>query len=265
MTAGSERREVVKVGPHGTRRGQDELAVERPLEIRLGSTPIAVIMCSPGLEEELALGFALTEGIVLGPHEVAGVAPVGEGDRYELQLAPGVVVDAEQFRRNAYTTSSCGVCGKASIDAVRIAARSVGDGPQVATSTILGMAAELGRHQDTFGTTGGVHAAGIFDEQGHLLAHAEDIGRHNAVDKAIGSLAPSRWPLTGLVLQVSGRVSFEIAQKAAVAGIPIVAGVSAASSLAVELGEELGLTIIGFSRGDSMVIYAGADRIASDL
>lgn len=231
------------------------------MEIRLGDTPISVIMSSPGLEAELALGFALTEGIVLGPDEVDSVVPVGDGDRWELVLAEGVSVDPEQFRRNAYTTSSCGVCGKASIDAVRIAARTVTDGPVVDAATLLGMAQTLRNHQETFDATGAVHAAGIFEPDGTLLTVAEDIGRHNAVDKAIGSLARHRWPMPGLVLQVSGRVSFEIAQKAAVAGIPILAGVSAASSLAVELGEELGLTVIGFSRGDSLVVYSRAERL----
>lgn len=233
------------------------------MEIRLGGTPISVIMCSPGMEQALALGFALTEGIVLGPDEVSAVEPVGEGDRWELVLADGVSVDPEQFRRNAYTTSSCGVCGKASIDAIRVAARTMPDGPSLAPSTLLGMAGELRSHQATFDATGGVHAAGIFEPNGTLLTLAEDIGRHNAVDKAIGALARDRWPMSGLVLQVSGRVSFEIAQKAAVAGIPVVAGVSAASSLAVELAEELGMTVIGFSRGDTMVVYCGGERVAA--
>ena len=258
----SAERTVTRVGPDGSTESRDLLAVERPVEIRLGTTPISVIMSSPGKEPELALGFALTEGIVLGPHEVASVDPVGEGDRWELVLAEGVAVDPEQFRRNAYTTSSCGVCGKASIDAVRVAARNMADGPVVDTATLLGMAGELRAHQEAFDATGGVHAAGIFEPDGTLLGVAEDIGRHNAVDKVIGSLARNRWPLSGLVMQVSGRVSFEISQKAAVAGVPILAGVSAASSLAVELGEELGMTVIGFSRGDSMVVYCGSDRIA---
>ncbi len=248
--------------PTGTEVTADRLAVERPVEIRLGGTPISVIMSSPGEEPELALGFALTEGIVLGPHEVAAVNPVGDGDRWELVLAEGVTVDPEQFRRNAYTTSSCGVCGKASIDAVRIAARPMEGGPVLEPATLLAMAGDLRTHQETFDATGGVHAAGIFSPEGSLLAIAEDIGRHNAVDKAIGSLARERWPMSGLVMHVSGRVSFEITQKAAVAGIPILAGVSAASSLAVELGEELGMTVIGFSRGDSMVVYCGEERVA---
>lgn len=231
------------------------------MEIRLEGTPISVIMSSPGQERELALGFALTEGIVLGPQEVAGVEPVGEGDRWELVLADGVSVDPEQFRRNAYTTSSCGVCGKASIDAVRVAARPMADGPVIEPETLLAMAGQLRDHQATFESTGGVHAAGVFEPDGTLLAMSEDIGRHNAVDKVIGSLARQHWPLSGLVLQVSGRVSFEITQKGAVAGIPILAGVSAASSLAIELGDELGMTVIGFSRGDSMVVYCGEERV----
>jgi FdhD protein len=259
----SVERSVIRVEGGTSMVDSDTVAVERPVEIRLSGTPISVIMSSPGKEPELALGFALTEGIVLGPHEVAAVEPVGEGDRWELILSEGVTVDPEQFRRNAYTTSSCGVCGKASIDAVRIAARHMPSGPAIESETLLGMAGELRAHQETFDATGGVHAAGIFRPDGTLLAIAEDIGRHNAVDKAIGSLARERWPMSGLVLQVSGRVSFEITQKAAVAGIPILAGVSAASSLAVELGEELGMTVIGFSRGDAMVVYCGDERVAA--
>ena len=261
MIVQSADQSVTRIDAAGRTEAVDRVAVERPIEIRLGDTPISVIMCSPGLEAELALGFALTEGIVLGPHEVDSVRPVGDGDRYELVLADGVSVDPEQFRRNAYTTSSCGVCGKASIDAVRVAARTMAEGPVVAAGTLLAMADELRRHQEAFDATGGVHAAGIFNPAGSVLAVAEDIGRHNAVDKVIGALARERWPLSNLILQVSGRVSFEITQKAAVAGVPIIAGVSAASSLAIELGEELGMTVAGFSRGDSVVVYCGANRV----
>lgn len=257
----SIQREVTRFERDDRKVTTDSIAVERPLEIRLGSTPISVIMCSPGLERELALGFALTEGIVLGPHEVDSVVAVGDGDRWELVLADGVEVDPEQFRRNAYTTSSCGVCGKASIDAVRIAARAMPQGPTVHRDTLLAMGTELITHQNTFAATGGVHAAAIFDLDGRLRVIAEDIGRHNAVDKAIGAMALTAWPLSNFVLQVSGRVSFEITQKAALAGISTIAGVSAASSLAVELGEELGMTVIGFSRGESMVVYCGAERV----
>lgn len=234
---------------------------ESPMEIRLAGVPIAVLMRTPGQEEDLALGFAITEGIVDGPDQVAGVRPIGSGDRYELGLAEGVRIDPEQFRRNTYTSSSCGVCGKASIDAVLIAARVLPPGPELTRETITDLPDRLREAQMSFAATGGSHAAGIFDGSGELLSVAEDVGRHNAVDKAVGALARRRWPPGELILMVSGRISFEIVQKAAVAGIPVVAGISAASSLAADLAEEVGLTLAGFVRDEEMVIYAGAGRL----
>lgn len=241
--------------------GFDLLAVERPIEFRLGGVPIAVLMSSPGMEEELALGFSLTEGILLHPSELASCDRVGDGERLELRLAEGVEVDPERFRRNAYTTSSCGVCGKASIDAVLVASGALPPGPRLTPAQLRAFTEQLRNSQPGFSATGGVHAAAIFDPDGTLLASAEDIGRHNAVDKAIGALARVRWPIGEVILQVSGRVSFEVAQKAAVAGIPVLVGVSAASSLAVELAEETGLTLVGFSREGGFVVYSGAQRI----
>ena len=243
----------------------DRLAVEEPMEIRLDSTPLAVLMRTPGQESDLILGFAITEGIVLSPDEVASVEDLGDGDRYRLVLAEGVKVDPEQFRRNAYTTSSCGVCGKASIDAVRIAARPLPTGPQLTIEDILALPSRLAQVQPTFEATGGLHAAALFSPDGELLAAAEDVGRHNATDKAIGALARQRWPLAEVILMVSGRISFEIAQKAAVAGIPVVAGVSAASSLAVELATEMGMTVAGFVRDRGLVIYAGGQRLGQEF
>jgi len=243
----------------------DALVAEEPVEFRLGDTPIAVLMRTPGHDADLARGFALTEGIVLGPDEIADVVPVGpeaEG-RYRVVLADGVAVDPEQFRRNLYTTSSCGVCGKASIDAVMVAARPAPPGPPLTEVLILGLPALLAEEQTVFAQTGGLHGAAIFDERGELLVVREDVGRHNAVDKAIGALASTRWPIGPSLLMISGRVGFEIAQKAAVAGIPVVAGVSAASALAVELGEEIGMTIIGFVRSDGFNVYCGEDRFVS--
>lgn len=230
------------------------------MEIRLGGVPIAVVMRSPGDEAALVLGFALTEGIVLGPHEVASVVPLDGGDRWELVPAPGVAIDPERFRRNAYTTSSCGVCGKASIDAVRVAAAPLPGGPRLAVEAVAGLPRLLRAAQPTFELTGGVHAAALIGD-GDLIAAAEDVGRHNAVDKVIGAVAAHRWPLEEVTLVVSGRVSFEVAQKAAVAGIPVVAGVSAASSLAVELAADLGMTLVGFVRDARMVVYADPGRI----
>ena len=192
---------------------------------------------------------------------MAGVRPIGSGDRYELGLAEGVRIDPEQFRRNTYTSSSCGVCGKASIDAVLIASRALPPGPELTRETITDLPGRLREAQTSFAATGGSHAAGLFDASGELLSVAEDVGRHNAVDKAVGALAGRRWPPGELILMVSGRISFEIVQKAAVAGIPVVAGISAASSLAADLAEQVGLTLAGFVRDEEMVIYAGAGRL----
>jgi FdhD protein len=253
--------EVVRYDGAAHAVARDRVATESPLEMRLGSTPIAVLMRTPGQELELATGFCLTEGILLDPRELAGVTRL-DGDRYVMQLADGVFVDPEQFRRNTYTTSSCGVCGKASIDAVRIAARPLPPGPVLTRRSVPPLIERLRATQELFEATGGLHGAAILDARGDVLSSAEDVGRHNATDKAIGMLARKTWPLGEVILVVSGRISFEIAQKAAVAGIPFVVGVSAASSLAIELAEEVGLTLAGFVRGDSFVIYSGRQRIS---
>jgi FdhD protein len=238
----------------------DRVATEAPFEMRLGATPIAVLMRTPGMELELATGFCLTEGILLHPDEIVGIEQL-DGDRFLLHLAEGVTVDPEQFRRNTYTTSSCGVCGKASIDAVRVAARPLPDGPRIDQATVVTLVSRLREVQHIFDATGGLHGAALVDPEGEVLASAEDVGRHNAVDKAIGARARVVWPLGEVILVISGRISFEIAQKAAVSGIPIVIGVSAASSLAVELADEVGLTVAGFVRDGGFVVYAGEGRI----
>lgn len=257
-------RSVVRVNRKGRAEVSDQLVAEAPLEIRLGPTPLAVIMRTPGHDADLVLGFAITEGMVLGPSEVTRVTPVDpEGNRRELVLAPGVEIDPEQFRRNMYATSSCGVCGKASIDAVRVSAMAPPVGPELTEELLLRLPDAMRSAQETFELTGGLHAAAAFGADGTMLGIREDIGRHNAVDKLIGSLARQNWPLGELILLVSGRVSFEIVQKAAVAGIPVVAGISAVSSLAADLGEELGLTVIGFLRDGSFNVYSGGARLVS--
>ena len=240
----------------------DVLVDESPVEFRLAGVPLAVLMRTPGHDEELGLGFAITEGIVIGPHEVEAVRRTGNvsGDRYDIVLAEGVEVDPEQFRRNLFTSSSCGVCGKASIDAVRVAARHVPDGPPLTAEFVTSLPGEMRERQEAFGSTGSIHAAAAFDAGGRVLAVREDVGRHNAVDKLVGHLAARAWPLDPMVMMVSGRISFEMVQKAAVAGISVIAGVSGASSLAVELGDELGLTVIGFVRGDRFNVYTGSGR-----
>ena len=257
-------RSIARVANGRRHQVDDVLAVEEPLEFRLAGTAIAVVMRTPGHDADLARGFALTEGIILDPAELADVRAIGsgpDGGRVELVLADGVVVDPEQFRRNLYATSSCGVCGKASIDAVRVSARAVPAGPSISASLLADVAARMREAQAGFEASGGLHAAAAFDVSGHVVSLREDIGRHNAVDKVVGDVSKQRWPIGALGLMVSGRVSFEMVQKAAVAGFSIVAGVSAASSLAVDLADELGVTVVGFVRGVGCNIYSDQDRV----
>jgi FdhD protein len=253
----------------------DTLAAEEPMEIRIGTSTgakraLAVTMRTPGFDIELALGFLLTEGIIRGPEDVR-TAILCAGDQapntynvVDVTLADHVPPPHTDPTRNFYTTSSCGVCGKASIDAVRT--RSVypvaDDAMTVSAKTLTTLPDALREAQRTFATTGGLHAAGLFTGGGDLLVVREDVGRHNAVDKVIGwALRDERLPLTGHVLLVSGRASFELTQKASMAGIPVLAAVSAPSSLAVELADEAGVTIVGFLRGPTMNVYTRADRI----
>lgn len=255
-------RDVLRVGDEEPTVSPDALVTEEPIEISLDGTPIAVLMRTPGDDEDLVAGFAITEGIVVGPAEIERVASIGDHQgRFELVLAEGVSVDPEQFRRNLFASSSCGVCGKASIDALRVAAPPLPEGPELTAGALLSLPDAMLEAQETFSVTGGLHAAAAFTSTGKLVVLREDVGRHNAVDKLVGALTDVAWPPHDLVLLVSGRISFEIVQKAAVAGIPVVCGVSAASSLAVELGEELGLTVIGFLREQSFNVYSGVDRL----
>ena len=259
-------RRVVRVGEgEGGRAGrEDRLPAEEPVEFRLGGVPIAVLMRTPGHDRELARGFALTEGIILRPGELAEVRAMGGGEgegRYDLVLAAGTAVDPEQFRRNLYATSSCGVCGKASIDAVRVASPPPPAGPAVAAGRLVEMMEVMREAQSGFAQTGGLHAAAAFTPDGELAALREDVGRHNAMDKLVGALSAERWPLGEMAVTVSGRVSFELVQKTAAAGLGLLAGVSAATSLAVDLGEELGLTVAGFVRPGGFNIYSHPHRI----
>jgi FdhD protein len=243
----------------GRCRRADRVALEDPLEIRLRGTPLAVVMRTPGDDRDLVTGFLLTEGILLGPGEIVDVRRL-DASRVDVALQDGLEIDATRFQRNLFMSSSCGVCGKASIEAVQLFARPAA--PFTVTSTVIArLTGELRHHQPTFDETGGLHAAGLFDLTGRPLAVREDVGRHNAVDKAIGAAAASAWPLPPALLVVSGRQSFEIVQKAAVAGIGGVVGVSAPSSLAVELASSLGMLLVGFARGESFNVYAGAHRL----
>jgi FdhD protein len=255
----------------------DSLSGEEPLEVRVGRAgapraPLAVTMRTPGDDLDLALGFLLTEGLITGSDDVVTAqlcAGTDEPNTYnvvDVTLAGHVPPPAIDPSRNFYTTSSCGVCGKASIDAVRTRSRfDVATDPvRVAASTLAALPPRLRAVQKTFERTGGLHAAGLFTAGGDLLCAREDVGRHNAVDKVVGwALRSDRLPLTGSVLLVSGRASFELVQKAWMAGIAVLAAVSAPSTLAVDLAEQAGLTLIGFLRGATMNVYAGAERVAA--
>ncbi|MDX1891409.1 formate dehydrogenase accessory sulfurtransferase FdhD [Mycolicibacterium sp. 050158] len=250
----------------------ETLAVEEPMEIRVNGTAITVTMRTPGSDVELAQGFMLTEGVIGRRDDIAtvqycrgaGEDGVNTYNVLDVTLAPGVVMPEVDVTRNFYTTSSCGVCGKGSIDAIELISRhSPGDDPTVvASETLSAMPSQLRSAQRIFATTGGLHGAALFDADGTMLVVREDIGRHNAVDKVIGwALENDRIPLTGTVLLVSGRASFELTQKAVMAGIPILAAVSAPSSLAVDLAGQAGLTLVAFLRGDSMNVYTRVDRV----
>jgi FdhD protein len=277
----TDRRSIVRYDLSGVdvdaRRRPDSLAAEEPLEIRVGPagaprSPLAVTMRTPGDDLDLAVGFLLTEGVIRGADDVH-TAQLCAGDNapntynvVDVALAPGVPAPVTDPSRNFYTTSSCGVCGKASIDAVRT--RSQFDVAQDATTveaaTLVRLPDALRERQKVFATTGGLHAAGLFAADGTLVCLREDVGRHNAVDKIIGWAAKQRMlPLTGHVLMVSGRASFELCQKAWMAGIPVLAAVSAPSTLAVDLAREAGLTVVGFLRGPTFNVYAGEHRVTA--
>ncbi len=267
------RRPVVKINLDSSvepRRRTDDLAAEEPLEIRLRRTPLAVTMRTPGQDIDLAMGFLLTEGIIGAAGDVvtaqlcAGTDTPNTYNVVDVVLGDDVPPPVTDPSRNFYTTSSCGVCGKASIDAVRTRSKfDVSADPLTVPARLLSELPDALRSaQRTFDRTGGLHAAGLFTSSGELLVLREDVGRHNAVDKVIGwALREGRLPLTGNVLLVSGRASFELTQKAWMAGIPLLAAVSAPSTLAAELAEEAGMTLVGFLRGPSMNIYAGAQRV----
>lgn len=260
MPERSRRIDIVRQRGETTVRTDDTVAVEDPLEIRLGDVPLAVVMRTPGDDDDLVRGFFLTEGILLDPSEIADVRHLDDSG-VQVVLGDGIAVDAQQFQRNMFASSSCGVCGKASIEQVRLFARP-GRPWTVSRHVVASLTDALRDHQPTFDETGGLHAAGLFDTDGNALAVREDVGRHNAVDKVIGAATAAAWPLPPCLLVVSGRQSFEIVQKAALAGIGGLVGVSAPSSLAVELADELGMLLVGFSRDQQFNVYAGRDRLA---
>lgn len=258
----------------------DTLATEEPLEIRLylptgGETavPLSITMRTPGHDFELAAGFLFTEGIVRAPDAIERIEYCVRGEAEQqynmvsVRLRPGTAVDSERLTRHFYITSSCGVCGKASLEALRTQvlwpAPEPEAGPHMLPETIAALSDRLREAQGVFDRTGGLHAAGLFDgESGELIAVREDVGRHNALDKLIGAqLLEGRLPLSQGVLQVSGRASFELVQKAAMAGLPMMVAVGAPSSLAVESAEEAGITLVGFARGNTFNVYTHPQRV----
>jgi FdhD protein len=267
------RRPVVKINLDASgepRRRPDDLAAEEPLEIRVAKKPLAVTMRTPGQDIDLAMGFLLTEGIIGDAADVvtaqlcAGTDTPNTYNVVDVVLGADVPPPVTDPSRNFYTTSSCGVCGKASIDAIRTRSRYdvAGDPLSIPARTLAELPDRLRAAQRTFDRTGGLHAAGLFTAAGELLVLREDVGRHNAVDKVIGwALREGRLPLTGHVLLVSGRASFELTQKAWMAGLPLLAAVSAPSTLAAELAEEAGMTLVGFLRGPTMNVYTAAERV----
>ncbi len=267
------RRPVLRLTPDGgTRSRPDSLVAEEPLEIRVGGSPLSVTMRTPGHDVELAHGFLLTEGVIGTGDDVAVARYCNSVDEQgrntynvlDVDLAPGVEPPDASLERNFYTTSSCGVCGKASLDAVKLKTRHspAADPMTLHREVLVSLPDRLRAQQKVFGSTGGLHAAGLFRADGSLVVAREDVGRHNAVDKALGHvLIDGGIPATGTVLMVSGRASFELVQKAVMAGVPALAAVSAPSSLAVELAEEAGMTLVGFLRGQKGNVYTGAERI----
>ena len=270
------RRRVRHVTAEDTVARPETLAVEEPLEIRVNGAPITVTMRTPGSDVELAQGFLLTEGVVGSREDITSVrycrGATEDSSGYsqntynvlDVTLAPGVPAPEVDPTRNFYTTSSCGVCGKASLDAVRLSSKhSPGDDPSVVSAeTLSELPDKLRDAQKVFAATGGLHGAALFTSDGDALVVREDIGRHNAVDKVIGwALEQDRIPLPGTVLLVSGRASFELTQKAVMSGVPVLAAVSAPSSLAVDLAAQSGLTLVAFLRGESMNVYSRPDRV----
>ncbi|AGS72836.1 formate dehydrogenase accessory sulfurtransferase FdhD [Streptomyces collinus] len=270
----TERRKVLRIRDGAVSSRPDTLVAEEPLEIRLNGKSLAITMRTPGDDFALAAGFLVSEGVLATVDDLQNIVycagatadGVNTYNVVDVKTAPGVALPEFTLERNVYTTSSCGLCGKASLDAVRTTARwPIADTPpvRVTPDLLASLPDRLRAAQRVFDRTGGLHAAALFTEDGELLDIREDVGRHNAVDKLVGrALQNGDLPLSRTLLLVSGRASFELAQKAVMAGIPVLAAVSAPSSLAVDLAAETGLTLVGFLRGSSMNVYAGEDRVA---
>jgi FdhD protein len=254
----------------------DTLATEEPMEIRLLAgdhrQTVAVTMRTPGADFELAAGFLYGEGIVKSPDDIARISYCVDSDldaaqQYNIvnvELRGGTEYDLRPLERHFYTTSACGVCGKASLEQLELrGCPVVGPGPEVSAETLYSLPEKLREAQGLFDATGGLHAAALFDQEGNLVALREDVGRHNATDKLVGwALLEGRLPLSGHIVMVSGRSSFEILQKCLTAGVPFVCAISAPSSLAVDVAREFGMTLVGFLRGRRFNVYAGHERVA---
>jgi FdhD protein len=267
---GMTQRPAARFGPAG-RSDVDDVAIEEPLEIRVAGDPLAITMRTPGDDRELTLGFLHAEGVITSIDDVGSVAHCGRagdeafGNVIDVLPAPGTALAPERIigaRRGTVVSAACGVCGRLSIDDLAARCSPIDDDSTILAATLSHVVAELRGEQHVFARTGGVHAAALFDLAGRMLVLREDVGRHNAVDKVVGHLILKRaLPLRGRVLAVSGRASFEIVQKAVVAGIPIVASVSAASSLAIDLAARMNVTLAAFVRDGGMNVYAGGSRV----
>ena len=253
--------------PGGARRSLDEVAVEEPLELRVDTRPVAVVMRTPGHDPELAVGFLVSEGILQRRSDLREIRPHPRnrhGNVLDVFLAPDVTVDFSRLTRHVFASSSCGICGRTSIASVRGQFSPVGDGFRISPDRLLALPDSMRAAQTAFSATGGLHAAALFGADGGLVGLREDVGRHNAVDKVIGqAFLDGRWPLGDFGLLVSGRTSFEIVQKALAAGISLIAAVSAPSSLAVQFARQSGQTLVGFLRPGRFNVYAGMGRVGS--
>ena len=268
--AGVTQRPAERFGPAG-RSEVDDVAVEEPLEIRVAGDPLAITMRTPGHDRDLALGFLYAEGVIGSVDDVGSamhcgrIGEEGFGNVIDVLPGPGTALAPERIlgaRRGTVVSSACGVCGRLSIDDLAERCTPVDDPSTIDAATLAHVVGALRNDQRVFARTGGVHAAGIFDLAGNLIVLREDIGRHNAVDKVVGHLVMQRLlPARARVLAVSGRASFEIVQKAVVAGIPIVASVSAASSLAIDLASRMNVTLAAFVRDGAMNVYSGRQRL----
>jgi FdhD protein len=257
---------IIRLGREKPVNDEDKLAVEEPLEIRLGGSPVAVTMRTPGDDAELVRGFLLTEGIIRGARDIEKISGPKRNSPnvVAVKLRRSLHFDPAQLQRYFHATSSCGVCGKTTLEAIRAKTKPISTDVKIAAALLYSLPQKLREEQETFDETGGLHAAAVFDLAGQLLWIREDVGRHNAVDKVIGAaLLHNRFPLDQHILMVSGRASFEIMQKALMARLPVVAAVSAPSSLAVVLARKFNMTLVGFLRGRSCNVYAGAQRIES--